>query len=82
MSAFLDFWDNTTGSQLNGDYQHMWPYGINGASEDNGSRELYFDNAMIGQALGEDGLEHRYSRFAEPCYIFTQDDATNYSLKC
>ena len=82
VSAFLDFWDNTTGSQLNGDYQHMWPYGINGASEDNGSRELYFANAMIGQALGEDGLEHRYSRFAEPCYIFTQDDATKYYLKC
>ena len=35
VSAFLDFWDNTTGSRLKGDTQHMWPYGINGAQEDN-----------------------------------------------
>ena len=82
VSAFLDFWDNTSGSHLNGDYQHMWPYGINGASEDNGKKELYYANAMIGQALGEDGLEHRSNTFAEPCYIFTQDDNTKYYLKC
>ena len=81
VSAFLDFWDNTSGSHLNGDYQHMWPYGINGASEDNGSKALYYANAMIGQALGEDGLEHRSNTFAEPCYIFTQDDGTKYYLK-
>ena len=81
VSAFLDFWDNTTGSQLNGDFQHMWPYGINGASEDNGKKELYFANAMIGQALGEDGLEHRTNTFAEPCYIFEQEDNVKYYLK-
>ena len=81
VSAFLDFWDNTTGSRLNGDYQHMWPYGINGASEDNGKKETYFANAMIGQALGEDGLEHRSNTFAEPCYIFTHDEETKYYLK-
>ena len=80
VSAFLDFWDNTTDSQLNGDYQHMWPYGINGASEDNGRNELYFANAMIGQALGEDGLEHRSNTFAEPCYIFDQEDDVKYYL--
>ena len=82
VSAFLDFWDNTSGSQLNGDYQHMWPYGINGASEDNGTNELYFANAMIGQALGEDGLEHRYSTFADPCYILDQEDDVKYYLTC
>ena len=37
VSEFLDFWDNTTGSRLNGDTQHMWPYGINGAQEDDGT---------------------------------------------
>ena len=79
-SAFLDFWDNTTGSRLNGDYQHLWPYGINGAHEDNGTNELYFANAMIGQALGEDGLEHRYNTFAEPCYLFEQKDDVKYYL--
>ena len=40
VSAFLDFWDNTTGSRLKGDTQHMWPYGINGANEDNGTLAL------------------------------------------
>ena len=81
VSAFLDFWDNTTGSQLNGDTQHMWPYGINGAHEDDGQLKTYYANAMIGQALGEDGLEHRYDVFAEPYYAFVQDDATKYYLK-
>mgnify|MGYP002624320893 CR=1 FL=1 len=81
VSAFLDFWDNKTGSQLNGDYQHMWPYGVNGASEDNGSLELYYANALICQALGEDGLEHTYSTFADPCYIFNHEDDVKYYIK-
>ena len=81
VSAFLDFWDNTTGSRLNGDYQHMWPYGINGASEDNGSKALYYANALICQALGEDGLEHNYSTFAEPYYSFEHEDDVKYYLK-
>lgn len=82
VSAFLDFWDNTTGSRLNGDTQHMWPYGINGASEDHGDIADYYANAMIGQALGEDGLEHRSNTFAEPYYAFVQDNDTKYYLKC
>lgn len=81
VSEFLDFWDNTTGSHLNGDYQHMWPYGINGASEDIGTLKTYYANAMIGQALGEDGLEHRSDVFAEPCYVFNHDDDVKYYLK-
>lgn len=81
VSAFLDFWDNTTGSRLNGDYQHMWPYGINGAKEDDGSLKTYYANAMIGQALGEDGLEHHSKSFADPCYLFDQEDNVKYYLK-
>ncbi len=81
VSAFLDFWDDTNGSRLNGDYQHMWPYGINGAQEDHNDIMDYYANAMIGQALGEDGLEHRSNTFAEPCYTFVQDDAVKYYLK-
>jgi hypothetical protein len=81
VSAFLDFWDNTTGSKLDGDYQHMWPYGVNGAHEDNGSDVLYYANALIGQALGEDGLEHRYSTFADPCYVLYQEDDVKYYIK-
>ena len=82
VSDFLDFWDNTTSSRLHGDTQHMWPYGINGASEDHGNIADYYANAMIGQALGEDGLQHNYSTFAEPYYAFVQDDNTKYYLKC
>jgi len=81
VSAFLDFWDNTTGSRLKGDTQHMWPYGINGAQEDNGTLQLYYGNAMIGQALGEDGLQHTYSTFADPYYSLIQEDDIKYYIK-
>ena len=81
VSAFLDFWDNTTGSRLKGDTQHMWPYGINGAQEDDGSLKTYYANAMIGQALGEDGLEHTYSTFADPYYALDQEDDVKYYIK-
>ena len=81
VSAFLDFWDNTTGSRLNGDTQHMWPYGINGANEDNGTLQLYYANAMIGQALGEDGLEHKSATFADPYYSLDQEDDVKYYIK-
>lgn len=81
VSDFLDFWDNTTGSRLHGDNIHMWPYGVNGANEDNGTLALYYANAMIGQALGEDGLEHRSNTFADPCYIFNQEDTIKYYIK-
>ncbi len=33
----LHFWDNNTTTVLNGDNIHMWPYGINGAKENNGT---------------------------------------------
>jgi hypothetical protein len=52
VTEFLQFWDNNTTSRLNGDYQHMWPYGINGAQEDNGSAALYLGCSMVCQALG------------------------------
>ena len=81
VSDFLDFWDNTTGSRLNGDTQHMWPYGINGASEDDGSLKLYYANAMIGQALGEDGLQHTYSTYADPYYSLEQEDTVKFYIK-
>ena len=81
VSDFLDFWDNTTGSQLNGDTQHMWPYGINGASEDKGTLALYYANALIGQALGEDGLEHISTTYADPYYSLDQEDNVKFYIK-
>lgn len=77
----LRFWDNNTTSVLNGDNIHMWPYGVNGAQEDNGSDELYLANAMLCQALGEDGLQHNEQCFAEPYYSFDQEDTVKYYIK-
>ncbi len=77
----LHFWDNITTTVLKGDAIHMWPYGINGASEDNLSVELYLANAMLCQALGEDGLEHNETRHADPYYSFDQEDDVKYYIK-
>lgn len=81
VTAVLRFWDNNNTSQLNGDYQHMWPYGINGANEDNGSDVLYIGNSLVCQALGEDGLQHTNTLFAEPYYSFDQEDDIKYYIK-
>ena len=81
VTEVLRFWDNSATSQLNGDYQHMWPYGVNGANEDTGTEVLYIGNSLICQALGEDGLQHTSQSFARPYYSFSQKDGTKYYLK-
>ena len=81
VTEVLRFWDNSATSQLNGDYQHMWPYGINGASEDNGSDVLYIGNSLVCQALGEDGLQHTNSSFAQPYHAFEHQNDVKYYLK-
>ena len=80
VTEVLTFWDNKA-QQLNGDYQHMWPYGINGANEDNGTDLLYIGNSLVCQALGEDGLQHTSSLFAEPYYALNQEDTVKYYIK-
>ena len=80
VTEVLTFWDNKV-QKLNGDYQHLWPYGINGASEDNGSDLLYIGNSLVCQALGEDGLQHTSSLFAEPYYALNQEDTIKYYIK-
>ena len=81
VTEVLRFWDNSNTELLNGDYQHMWPYGINGASEDTGTDLLYIGNSLICQALGEDGLQHTSSLFAEPYYALMQEDTIKYYIK-
>ena len=81
VTEVLHFWKNNSTEVLNGDYQHMWPYGINGASEDNGSDELYIGNGLVCQALGEDGLQHTSALFAEPYYALDQEDDVKYYIK-
>lgn len=75
------FFDNNESSVLKGDNQHMWPYGINGAFEDEHTEIQYLANAMITQALGEDGLQPTHHVNASPSYTFTQTDGVKYYIK-
>ena len=74
------FWDNDPTATLTGDKTHMWPYGINGAHEDNRTETLYLANGLITQALGEDGLPPT-GGFCTPTYVFEQEDQVKYYLK-
>ena len=78
----LRFWDNNETEVLQGDGMHLWPYGINGAHEDNGSDQLYIGNSLVCEALGEGGLPLTDSQWLLPYYAFPQDDNTKYYLKC
>lgn len=79
-TAVVRFLDNSTTSVMTGDGTHMWPYGVNGAHEDTGSPMLYMSNALIHQALGEDGLPPT-GGFCTPAYVFDQEDTVKYYLK-
>lgn len=76
----LAFLENDNNAHLKGDKTHFWPYGINGAHEDNGSRMLYYANALIVQSLGEDNLPPVSGAFASPAYTFIQDDNEYYYI--
>ena len=76
----VQFWDNDSTATMRGDATHMWPYGINGAHEDNGSELLYIGNSLITQALGEDGLPPT-GGFATPAYTFGSEDNVKYYIK-
>lgn len=75
----LRFWDNDNTAQLNGDNQHMWPYGCNGSNEDTHSNVLYYGGTLIAQGLGEDGLAPT-GGFASPAYVFNQEDTIKYCI--
>ncbi len=77
----LRFWDNNPSAVMTGDNTHMWPYGINGANEDNGTEALYIINGLITQGLGEDGLNHPGRSFATPAYVLEHDDNQKYYIK-
>ncbi|MBR5061890.1 MAG: dockerin type I repeat-containing protein [Prevotella sp.] len=78
----LRFWNNNETEVLNGDGMHLWPYGINGAHEDNGSDQLYIGNALVCEALGEGGLPLTDGQWLLPYYAYPQDDNTKYYIKC
>lgn len=74
------FWKNDDTQRLNGDGTHMWPYGVNGANEDDKSEVLYTANGQIVQALGEDGLPPE-GGFSTPAYSFDCTEGVKYYLK-
>ena len=80
-NLLLQFLENNASSMMKGDSMHMWPYGINGAHEDNGSDMLYYFQAMIVQAMHEDGLQGTNGTFAAPAYTFEHDDEVKYYIK-
>jgi hypothetical protein len=52
----LQFMTNAPTANIKGDTQHFWPYGINGAHEDDGKEMTYIINVLIVQGMFEDGL--------------------------
>ncbi|MCQ2193617.1 MAG: hypothetical protein MJZ28_01550 [Paludibacteraceae bacterium] len=76
----LQFLENDNNAHLKGDNTHFWPYGVNGAHEDTGSKMLYYANALIVQSLGEDNLPPVSGAFASPAYTFIQDDNEYYYI--
>jgi hypothetical protein len=80
-TAVLNFMDGTSSAQISGDNTHGWPYGINGAHEDNGTDWLYTVNSLLMQGFGEDGLPTPTGKFTTPAYTFEHTDSVKYYLK-
>jgi hypothetical protein len=59
-TSILRFMTRTPAEILKGDNLHFWPYGINGANEDNGQEMLYITNVLIMQGMKKDGLPSSY----------------------
>jgi hypothetical protein len=55
-NKILRFMTRNPAEALKGDQLHFWPYGINGANEDNGQEILYITNVMVMQGMKKDGL--------------------------
>ena len=76
------FWDNDNTAVITGDNTHLWPYGCNGAGEDNGSDNLYCMMGILAQALNEDGLPGSSAiGYALPYYSFNHEDGVKYYIK-
>lgn len=81
-TELVRFWDNSQTAIVNGDITHVWPYGINGAHEDNGTEQLYIGCSLLAQALAEDGLPPVAGKpYGLAHYSFSQDDNERYYLK-
>lgn len=89
------FMENSNEVQVVGDGTHTWAqntngrtktlinYGINGAGEDNNTQLLYRANAMLVEALHEDGLCATYDyHYGTPCYSYYIQPGKKYYIKC
>lgn len=65
---------------IKGDGTHFWPYGINGAHEDDSNDMTYTINTLIVQAMGEDGLPPS-GGFATPAETFAAEIGKKYYIK-
>lgn len=80
VTEVIRFWEDSPTATVTGDNVHFWPYGINGAHEDNGSDALYIIHALLIQAFGEDGLPPS-GGFASPSYQLNQETDVKYYIK-
>lgn len=80
-TELIRFLQNDPSAYLHGDKTHMWPYGINGAHEDDHTEILYLANGLVTQALGEDALPPVAGHFHTPVYTFPIQENAKYYLK-
>ena len=79
-TQLVRFFENSTTATLKGDGTHMWPYGINGANEDDGRVMTYIANVMMVHAVHEDGLIPSGHGGCMPSYCFVHEDSVKYYL--
>lgn len=88
-TQFLQFWDNSDGVRLTGDATHLWStnaaqslsYTINGAHEDNHTDVQYYGNALLMQAIVEDGLYPVANQLQGLAYTFEHTDDAVYYIR-
>ena len=79
-NQLMQFFENSPTASVKGDKTHVWPYGINGANEDDGRVMTYIANVMLIHALHEDGLIPSGHGGHIPSYCFPQEDDVKYYL--
>lgn len=79
-TQMVQFFENNNTAILNGDGTHMWPYGINGAHEDNNSMIEYIANVLITHAVHQDGVAAVEGIGASPAYTFEHLDEAKYYI--
>lgn len=88
----MHFLENSTNVGLYGDNTHMWAkdptgqikpllYGVNGAHEEQNNVLQYIGNALIIEALGEDGMPLPNKKHSIPSFAFNSKDSVKYYIR-